>query len=515
MDATGLTQQMRNLEIKDNMIIENDVLFYLQKNHKGSTLEQIRVQCKNNFAEDEIISAKQFLHDEYLTVLSDHDAKVGKALETPRRTGPLNNKIDTVINDLMAAINAIEACTADITITAKNDDRIPVHLSEAVQINSILERLVKAETDICQLKLNLESVSNENKELRSEKQELKAEVNKLATQLSGNNSEVQGAANITHDPPPGSGPSPSAHPLPTSIDLTSPPPIIPPPSSAPTSDTPSSSLPPATTITDPPASLVPSSDPSAPAHSLGSSQTRPKKRLTNKQIKEVKSVRAETTLAATVEAVSNGIPVTEAMALGEQIGNAKANTWAQVLKQANNADSTVSRPRTTPRTTHPRGANSEYPSLSPPGATANVANRSKLAKTAPYKRGNATSTENNMVMQKPTFMNNKCLVISGLRKDASREECLEYINKTANRKIDVLHIEILAREYSPWLTIAVELNTTDYELLTDINLWNKAIRIRDFIGWRFWHGERPKKLAPHQIKGSVRMSWEKNSRTTL
>ena len=163
MDATGLTQQMRDLEIKDNMIIENDVLFYLQKNHKGSTLEQIRVQCKNNFAEDEIFRAKQFLHDEYLTVLSGHDAKVGKALETPRRTGPLNNKIDTVINDLMAAIDAIEACTANITITAKNEDRIPVHKSEAVQIKSILDRLGMAETDICQLKLKVESVTNENR----------------------------------------------------------------------------------------------------------------------------------------------------------------------------------------------------------------------------------------------------------------------------------------------------------------------------------------------------------------
>ena len=541
MDATGLTQQMRDLEIKDNMIIENDVLFYLQKNHKGSTLEQIRVQCKNNFAEEEIFRAKQFLHDEYLTVLSGHDAKVGKALETPRRTGPLNNKIDTVIGDLMTAIDAIEACTANITITAKNEDRIPVHKSEAVQIKSILDRLGIAETDICQLKLKLESVSNENQELKSENQELKsenqelkAEVNKLATQLSGNNSDGQGAARITHVPPPGSGPtpsspllppsgsgpSPSASTLPTNIDLASPPPpIIPPPSSAHTSDTPSSSLPTATTITDPPASPVPSSDPSAPAHSLGTpvdvsqviaSQTRPKKRLTNKQRKDIKSVREKSTLEATAEAVSNGIPYTDALALGKQIGIAKANTFAQVLKQANNADSTVSRPRIAPQ-----GANSEYPLLPPPGAAASVANRSKLAKTAPYKRGKAPSTENNMVMQKPAFMNNKCLVISGLRKDASREECLEYIDKTANRKIDVLHIEILAREYSPWLTIAVELNPTDYELLTDINLWNKAIRIRDFIGWRFWHGKRPKKLAPHEIKGSVRMSWEKNSRTTL
>ena len=215
----------------------------------------------------------------------------------------------------------------------------------------------------------------------------------------------------------------------------------------------------------------------------------------------------ESSLQATVEAVIKGIPMEEAIVLGKKIGEAKANSFAQVLKQGNIANSTV--PQAGP--TQSRGANSEYPSLLKPGAAARVANRNKLAKTAPYKRGNAATTDHNMVMQKPTFMKNKCLVISGLRKNASREECLEYIDKTANRKIDVLHIEILAREYSPWLTIAVELNETDYELLTDINLWNKNIRIRDFIGWRFWHGERPKKLAPHQIKGSVRMSWEKNS----
>ena len=142
MDATGLTQQMRDLEIKDNMIIENDVLFYLQKNHKGSTLEQIRVQCKNNFAEDEIFGAKQFLHNEYLTVLSDHDSKVGKALETTRKNGPCNNAVDSIIKDLMAAIDAIEACTADITITAKNEDRIPVYKSEAVDAFCLMQTYI-------------------------------------------------------------------------------------------------------------------------------------------------------------------------------------------------------------------------------------------------------------------------------------------------------------------------------------------------------------------------------------
>ena len=129
-----------------------------------------------------------------------------------------------------------------------------------------------------------------------------------------------------------------------------------------------------------------------------------------------------------------------------------------------------------------RGASSSDPPLPSPGSATRVASRSKLSKTAPYRRGNAANTESNMVMQRPTFVKNKCLVISGLRKNASREDCLEYINKTANRKIEVLHIEILAREYSPWLTIAIELNATNYELLSDINLWEKLFGSEILLG---------------------------------
>ena len=106
-------------------------------------------------------------------------------------------------------------------------------------------------------------------------------------------------------------------------------------------------------------------------------------------------------------------------------------------------------------------------------------------------------------------------MIRGLRKDASREECIEYINTTADNKVKILGIHIISREYSPWLTVAVELNTQDYELLSDINIWEPSIGIREYVGWRHWHGKRPIRLKPHEITGSVRMSWEKPSRTTL
>ena len=204
MDATGLTQQMRDMDLQD-MVIENDVLFYLQKNHKGSTLDQIKSQCKGNFAEPEIFGARQFLQAEYLTVLSEHDPKLGKILEKPRRKGSVNDAIDSVIKDLIDSIDAIEACKTKITIIAKNADKIPVYNSEAVQIKCILERLDKAETDICQLKLDYESVTEENKGLRSDNQELREEVIKLTAQLSGNNGEGQ-SADTKHDPPSDSAP---------------------------------------------------------------------------------------------------------------------------------------------------------------------------------------------------------------------------------------------------------------------------------------------------------------------
>ena len=523
MEATGLSQKLQDLHLQGR-VIKNNVLFYLQKNHKGSTDDQIRSECKNNFAEPEIFGAKELLHDEYLAVLTDQDEAVGKRLETKRKNGPTNSAVDSVIIDLLKSIDAIEACETNFQIIAKDENEIPAYKSEEGHIKSILERLSKAETDISQLKLDYESVSRENKELISENKELRDEMSKMVIHLSGKNDESHTVDN-TQDSVLASAPPPSALPLPTihdpplppappltdNIDLTRPPPTFTQPTTAPISDTPSSTVPfpPPTSISDLPSPLVSMSDSPSPALTPSTTsdvlQTISKKRLTKKEIREIQNVRQESTLEATAEAVSKGIPFKQAIDLGKQVGTIKANTFAQVLKQGSSVSGTIP----------PRGTSSSDPPLPPPGATARVASRSKLSKTAPYRRGNADNTESNMVMKKPTFMKNKCLVISGLRKDASREDCLQYINKTVNRNINVLHIEILAREYSPWLTIAVELNETDYELLSNINLWEKAIRIRDFIGWRFWHGQKPKKLAPHQIKGSVRMSWDKNSRTTL
>ena len=70
------------------------------------------------------------------------------------------------------------------------------------------------------------------------------------------------------------------------------------------------------------------------------------------------------------------------------------------------------------------------------------AKRNKLANTAPYKRGNATVTDQQMTRQRPHFMNNKCLVIRGIPKGITRNQCINYIDKTDGRKINILHLAL-------------------------------------------------------------------------
>ena len=130
MEATGLTQEMQNLHLQER-VIENNVIFYLQTNHKSSTDDQIRSECKGNFSEDEIISAKQLLANEYYEVLSAWDKELGQALVTRRnnKKGNSDRKLDTIIIDILDAIDGIEACDEKITIIAKDELKIPKHKS--------------------------------------------------------------------------------------------------------------------------------------------------------------------------------------------------------------------------------------------------------------------------------------------------------------------------------------------------------------------------------------------------
>ena len=522
MGTTDLTQEMQNLKIQE-LIIENNVLFFLQKNHKDSTDDQISQVLKDNFAEVEIVEAKHVLASEpYITALTKCDKDVGIAITTKRRNSRTkkDRALNAVIIDLMNSIDAFEASTEIvIKIVAKDDSKIPKYRAEDAQFKSILDRLDKVEgimeerkqkleqqdTVIKQLVTDYETISKENKELRAEVIKLNGHI--FGSSSSGISSQevkdINRSEDVGNDTPEPAEPAPVPSPLPTDDANQAQPP---PPSHGPPP------IPPPTNVSPPP----------IPESAAGEWQQKQKrKKLSTKQKTEVRKVYEENSLLAAVVAASQGTPTDKAIEIGRATGTAKAHSFAQAAKLRN---STTNAGAPSPNIEFPElraavsgaavsGAATSGAAAS--GSAGKAAMRNKLAKTAPYKRGNATATDQTMNMQKPTFMNNKCLVIRGLKKGISREQFIEYINKTAGKKINILHIQIISRVFSPWLTVAIELNTEDFELLSDVNIWHTSIGIREYIGWRHWHGERPKRVPPQEIRNSVRMSWAENSSTTL
>ena len=91
------------------------------------------------------------------------------------------------------------------------------------------------------------------------------------------------------------------------------------------------------------------------------------------------------------------------------------------------------------------------------------------------------------------------------------------IKKGINDKIDILagraitihHMEVLSREVKgrafDWLTVAVELSEDDFTHLLNLDTWESGIRIREFVGRRFW---RQNKITKEDRQSSVRMQWE-------
>ena len=50
--------------------------------------------------------------------------------------------------------------------------------------------------------------------------------------------------------------------------------------------------------------------------------------------------------------------------------------------------------------------------------------------------------------------------------------------KAAGWTIDFKHIEIISKDYSYYLTVAIELKEEDYALLNDVNFGDPQVRIR-------------------------------------
>ena len=177
---SSLTQQMEDLSLDEN-VIENDVIYFLAKNHKDAANDNIIRVCKDNFSDSEICAAKQYLADNYIDVVKEIDDIAADDLLTVRRGGPVTCKLNLVITDMLQALDALDASKAKFRFVATEYKRIPEFTAEATTIKALMERLKSFEDRLITAEGEIVKLRDENIKLHDANQELRNEFKDEAT----------------------------------------------------------------------------------------------------------------------------------------------------------------------------------------------------------------------------------------------------------------------------------------------------------------------------------------------
>ena len=201
-------------------------------------------------------------------------------------------------------------------------------------------------------------------------------------------------------------------------------------------------------------------------------------------------------------AMQNGQTLEEAKNQGILAANETAKTYSQTVRAATTATAAASALLPSPLSaTTTRGNQGRWQTVN------NKGTKKRLSQISPYITGTKTDVATSLLPVKPDHLSNKCLVISGVSTQITRQQFKEYVTEHAQKEIDFRHIQPLSRDGSSWLTIAIELSDDDYATLSDCNIWEPRIRIREFKGWKWWRSDRPQRPSPEEIRSTMRMQW--------
>ena len=99
------------------------------------------------------------------------------------------------------------------------------------------------------------------------------------------------------------------------------------------------------------------------------------------------------------------------------------------------------------------------------------------------------------------------LVVSRVKRETTIPQIQDYINKIANKNVKFLHSPVnIAKDYAEWRTLAIELSNEDYNILSNPNLWSAKLRIKDFVGRRFWRN-KASNISANERRSTVYQSW--------
>ena len=138
-------------------------------------------------------------------------------------------------------------------------------------------------------------------------------------------------------------------------------------------------------------------------------------------------------------------------------------------------------------------------------------NKNRNKRMPKYSKGTGDNfTGPSIARSKPEYLRNRVLVVSGMPENITKPQINNWIvgraKNLSGREIVLPYIARLERDNTRHTTVAIEIKPEDYALLSRSDFWEKAIRIKKWVGWRFWRGQP--RQTPQSSTNSVRRTWD-------
>ena len=194
--------------------------------------------------------------------------------------------------------------------------------------------------------------------------------------------------------------------------------------------------------------------------------------------------------------------------MGQVAAAAAAKTYASITGKSAGSTSVTSRP---PQRTGPQPGTQQTSGSATPTVRIGITE----PKRSSYKRGTASTASHGMSIAvktiRPSHLDNKCLAVSRIDRSISPEQFRSYVNLIAGKPIDILYLkEIQKKDFKKWRTVVLELSPDNYTLLSDENLWDPSVGIKEFSGYKYWRNQNKVSTGISttiQANTSVGQSW--------
>ena len=470
------------------MELKNNVLFYV-KQHLGTANSIFFYQaCKLLFSESQIGAAKRLLLETCMSDLTEISPDTEKKVNVARNNTANRSKFDMEINDISSIISAFSLSDRDLTII-KNESETTTYLDvipEEINPFALLDKVTEQKDEIEKLKSSNTELYNKHNALETELNNFK----NLILFLSRANGYPAFPSEVTPTVPTASSssPPPSSH---------VPQPSSPSPAHTPTNIATISPIGPRRALSLNDLSKIPTGE----SLSVIDSTTRNKvnknerkkstKPPSGKHRHEMNVASAKASSEATLDAVERGVDRATAVEMGGVAAAATIKTYASMISKSNGnpvpgavtppprpGSGIVQRPG-------PRAQPTPLPSQTREHNTASTRIGETNARPSRYKRGTAQPQSRSIAAKitRPSHLENKCLVVTRLDRDTTKEDLISYVNEIANKEVNIKYLQDITRkDFTKWRTIVLELSPEDYTILSDESIWDSYMGISEFSG---------------------------------